>query len=307
LFVFKIYYGKTNTFFIYHKISYYFCTTKSVFMRNLIRFLKRYSYIFLFIFLEGLSIYIISQNSFYQGSVITSFANEIAGNVNTKTYNISRYFTLGSSNEALVKENARLRSMIESSYVKYQHKTFQYNDTIYKQQFEYIDAKVIQKTINKRNNYFILNKGRVHGVTNNMGVISPNGIVGVVVNVSSNFSLVMSVLHQDSRPNIKNQRTKISGTLVWEGGDYSSGKLVDIPSSIPLKIGDTIITSGFSQDFPEGIMVGKIKNFKKDKGTGFYVVDIKFSVDYNKLEYVYIVKNFFKEEQVQLTKDIKNE
>ena len=170
-----------------------------------------------------------------------------------------------------------------------------------------VDAKVIQKTINKRNNYFILNKGRVHGVTNNMGVISPNGIVGVVVNVSSNFSLVMSVLHQDSRPNIKNQRTKISGTLVWEGGDYSSGKLVDIPSSIPLKIGDTIITSGFSQDFPEGIMVGKIKNFKKDKGTGFYVVDIKFSVDYNKLEYVYIVKNFFKEEQVQLTKDIKNE
>ena len=276
-------------------------------MRNLIRFLKRYYYIFLFILLEGFAIYIISQNSYYQGSAITSIANETAGSISNRTQNISHYFTLGSSNEALVKENAMLRGKIESSYVKYQHKAFQHNDTIYKQQFEYIDAKVIQKTINKRNNYFILNKGLLHGARANMGVISPDGIVGVIINVSQNFSLVMSVLHQDSRPNIKNARTKISGTLVWEGGDYSKGKLVDIPSSIPLKIGDTIITSGFSQDFPEGIKVGKITTFDKDKGTGFYVVDIKFSVDYNKLEYVYIVKNFFKEEQEKLTKDIKNE
>lgn len=276
-------------------------------MRNLIRFLKRYFYIFLFLFIEGFAIYIISQNSYYQGSAINSFSNEIAGNINTKMYNISHYFTLASSNDALVKENARLRAKIENSYVKYEHQTFQFNDTIYKQQFEYIDAKVIQKTINKRNNYFMLNKGRIHGVTKNMAVICPNGIVGVVVNVSTNFSLVMSVLHQDSRPNIKDSRTKISGTLVWEGGNYSMGKLIDIPSSIPLKIGDTIVTSGFSQDFPEGIPVGTIKSFKKDKGTGFYVVNVKFSADYNKLEYVYVVKNFFKEEQTQLTKDIKNE
>ncbi|MCK9164201.1 MAG: rod shape-determining protein MreC, partial [Bacteroidales bacterium] len=267
----------------------------------------RYYYIFLFILLEGLAIYIISQNSYYQGSVITAFANETVGNVSNHTQNISHYFTLGSSNESLVRENAMLRSRIESSYVKYQHRAFQYNDTIYKQQYEYIDAKVIQKTINKRNNYFILNKGTLHGVKKNMGVISPDGIVGVIINVSQNFSLVMSVLHQDSRPNIKNARTKISGTLVWDGVDYSKGKLIDIPSSIPLKVGDTIITSGFSQDFPEGIKVGKITTFDKDKGTGFYVVDIKFSVDYNKLEYVYIVKNFFKEEQEKLTKDIKNE
>lgn len=276
-------------------------------MHNLIRFLKRYFFIFLFLFLEGISIYIISQNSYYQGSAIISFVNEVSGNISSKTYNISHYFTLGSSNESLVKENAMLRAKIENSYVKYEHKAFLYNDTIYKQQFEYIDAKVIQKTINKRNNYFMLNKGRLHGVKNNMAVICPDGIVGVIVNVSQNFSLVMSVLHQDSRPNIKDSRTKISGTLVWEGGDYSNGKLIDIPSSIPLKIGDTIVTSGFSQDFPEGISVGKITSFKKDKGTGFYVVNIEFSVDYNKLEYAYIVKNFFKEEQQQLTKDIKNE
>lgn len=280
---------------------------KEFYMRNLIRFLKRYYYIFLFILLEGLAIYIISQNAYYQGSAITLVANEIAGRITEKTHNISHYFTLGSSNEALVKENARLREMIETSYIKYGNKIFEYNDTVYKQQYEYIDAKVIQKTINKRNNYFILNKGIIHGVKENMGVISPDGIVGVIINTSQNFSLVMSILHQDSRPNIKNSRTKISGTLLWDGINYSKGKLVDIPSSIPLEIGDTIITSGFSQDFPEGIKVGNIIGFEKDKGSGFYVVDIKFTVDYNKLEYVYIVKNFFKQEHELLIKDIKNE
>ena len=276
-------------------------------MHNLIRFLRRYYFIFLFLLLEGFSIYIISQNSYYQGSAITAFANNISGKFNTQTYNITHYFNLASSNEALVKENAMLRAKIQSSYVKYEKKVFQIQDTVYKQQFEYEDAKVIQKTINKRNNYFMLNKGKINGVKRNMAVICPNGIVGVVVNVTNNFSLVMSVLHQDSRPNVKNTRTKITGTLIWEGGSYSKGKIIDIPSSIPLKKGDTITTSGFSQDFPEGIMIGTIESFTKDSGNGFYNVTVKFSTDYNKLEYVYIVKSFFKEEQVELTKDIKNE
>ncbi|MBP1630313.1 MAG: Rod shape-determining protein MreC [Bacteroidetes bacterium] len=276
-------------------------------MHNLIRFLRRYYFIFLFLLLEGFSIYIISQNSYYQGSAITAFANNISGKFNTQTYNITHYFNLASSNEALVKENAMLRAKIQSSYVKYEKKVFQIQDTVYKQQFEYEDAKVIQKTINKRNNYFMLNKGKINGVKKNMAVICPNGIVGVVVNVTNNFSLVMSVLHQDSRPNVKNTRTKITGTLIWEGGSYAKGKIIDIPSSIPLKKGDTITTSGFSQDFPEGIMIGTIESFTKDSGNGFYNVTVKFSTDYNKLEYVYIVKSFFKEEQVELTKDIKNE
>jgi rod shape-determining protein MreC len=249
----------------------------------------------------------IAQSSYYQGEGIVACANEIAGDIDTQSYNITHYFTLGSSNDALVKENKYLRTLIASSYVKYEHGTFQFNDTIYKQQFDYIDAQVIQKTINKRNNYFMLNKGRVHGIKQNMAVISPNGIVGIVVKATDNFALVMSVLHSDSKINVKDTRTKISGTLTWNGHSYAYGTLVDIPSSIPIKAGDTIVTSGFSQDFPEGIMVGRVHDFKKDKGTGFYEVNVRFATDFNKLDYVYVVKNFFKEEQQELTKDIKNE
>lgn len=276
-------------------------------MRNLIRFLKQYFYIFLFLFLEGTAIYMIAQSSYYQGEWLTSCANEIAGGIDAQSYNISHYFNLASSNDALVKENKMLRTLIASSYVKYEHGTFQVNDTIYKQQFDYIDAQVIQKTINKRNNYFMLNKGRIHGIKQNMAVISPNGIVGIVVKATDNFSLVMSVLHSDSKINVKDTRTKISGTLTWNGNSYAYGTIIDIPSSIPIKAGDTIVTSGFSQDFPEGIMIGRVHNFKKDKGTGFYEVSVRFATDFNKLDYVYVVKNFFKEEQQELTKDIKNE
>ncbi|MCF0211107.1 MAG: rod shape-determining protein MreC, partial [Bacteroidales bacterium] len=91
--------------------------------------------------------------------------------------------------------------------------------------------------------------------------------------------------------------TKTTGTLMWNGTHYATGQIIDMPSSLAVKKGDMIVTSGFSRNFPEGIKVGKIKSFNKDKGTGFYDIDIKFAVDYNKLEYVYVIKNYFKIEQ----------
>ncbi|MBO5963528.1 MAG: rod shape-determining protein MreC [Bacteroidales bacterium] len=276
-------------------------------MNNLIRFLQKYYYVFLFLILEGIAIYFISCNSYYQGSAITNLANNVAGYTFDQCNKISHYFSLASVNEELVKENARLREQIESSYVKYTDRVMIKDDTIYKQQFAFMEAKVISKSINKRNNYFMLNKGRSSGIDKDMSVIAQNGIVGIVTQVTDNFSLVMTVLHQDSKIAVKNKRTQASGTLVWEGGSYEKGKIIDIPSSMPLKVGDTIITSGFSRNFPEGIIVGYIEKFSKDQGSGFYNVDIKYSTDYNKLGFVYVVKNFFKIEQEQLEKGMKNE
>jgi rod shape-determining protein MreC len=204
-----------------------------------------------------------------------------------------------------VAENARLRKMISTSYVKIVNNVHQENDTVYKQQFSFIDAKVISKSVNKRNNFFMLNKGSSSGIEVDMGVIAPNGVVGIIVKTTPNFSLVMSVLHQDSKLNVRNQRTKTTGTLVWNGNNYAVGQIIDMPSSVPVKKGDSIVTSGFSRDFPEGIMVGRVKSFQKDKGTGFYKVNVSFSTDYNKLEYVYVIKNFFKIEQDELLNSVK--
>ena len=267
--------------------------------------MRRYYYVFLFLVLEGLSIYFITLNDSKQSSSIISAANNISGTFNNTIENINSYFYLKSKNDALVKENLQLRQQISSSYVKLINNVHEESDTVYKQRFSFIDARVISKTVNKRNNYFMLDKGSLSGVEPDMGVIAPNGVVGTVVKTTENFSLVMSVLHQDSKLNVRNERTKTTGTLIWNGHTYSTGQIVDMPSSIALKKGDTVVTSGFSRDIPEGIMIGTVKDFTKESGTGFYKVNVKFSVDYNKLEYVYVIKNFFKTEQDKLMENIK--
>ena len=273
-------------------------------MANLLRFLRQYYYVFLFLLLEGLSVYFITLNDSRQSSSLISLANNISGSLYSTTSNITSYFYLKSKNEALVQENKKLKSQISSSFVRIINSSHQQTDTIYKQRFSFIDAKVISKSVTKRNNFFMLDKGFEKGKKKDMGVIAPNGVVGVVVKTTNNFSLVMSVLHQDSKLNVRNNRTKTTGTLVWNGLNYSIGQIIDMPSSIAIKKGDTIVTSGFSVDFPEGVVVGTVRNFTKDAGTGFYNVDINFSTDYNKLEDVYVIKNFFKIEQDELLENI---
>jgi rod shape-determining protein MreC len=140
-----------------------------------------------------------------------------------------------------------------------------------------------------------------------MCVITPNGLLGSVVNATSNFSIVMTVLHQDTKIAVKNKRTQATGTMIWEGGDYRVGQIKEMPSSIPLKKGDTLVTSGYSRNYPEGIEVGYVKTFTKDPSTGFFNIEFEFSADYNKLEYVYVVKNLFKVEQDLLEKSIADE
>ncbi len=266
-------------------------------MRNLIAFLQRFHFFILFLILETVAIIIIASNNSYQGSAIQGFANELGGGITNRYNNLTDYVNLRETNRILAEENARLRRQIESSYVKYTHHTFTINDTIYKQQYTFIDAKVISSSSSKRNNYMMLNKGSIHGVKKSMAVISSNGIVGIVSSVSKNYSKVMMVLHSESRISAKLKRTNYSGSLIWKGGNYRYGLLTDIPSHIDIKKGDTVITSGFSLDFPEGIMIGRIENFKQDPGTSTYEGKVKFSADYNKLDYVYIVRNLFKEEQ----------
>ncbi len=273
-------------------------------MWSLLRFLKRYYHIFLFILLEGLSVYFLSLNSFRQGGSITSLANNISGTVYNSIDGISSYFYLKNTNADLVKENIRLRKMLSTSFVRIINTVHQKEDTVYKQMYSYVDVRVISKTVTKRNNYFMLNKGSSSGIEKDMGIISPNGVVGVVVKTTENFSLVMSVLHQDSKINVRNERTKTTGTLVWDGHHYAIGQIVDMPSSIAVKKGDTIVTSGFSRNFPEGIPVGRVKSYTKDKGTGFYNINIEFFTDYNKLDYVYAIKNYFKIEQDRLLQGI---
>jgi len=271
-------------------------------MRNLLAFIIRYNFLLLFLLFEALALILLANSTYYQRSVLQSSGNSITGKFYSSVSNISEYLKLRRTNELLAAENAMLRQMKGISFMKTDTNSFWVDDTLYKQQYKYIVARVIYNTVGKRNNYIMLNKGKRHGLDKDMAVITSNGVVGTVVNVSDNFAWVMSVLNKQTRISGRIKKNNQMGTLVWNGLDPLYGTLTDIPAHVKIAKGDTIVTSGFSYIFPANIMLGTIEDFRVEQGEHFYVIPFRFSVDFNSLEYVYVVKNLLKEEQEKLEK-----
>ncbi len=275
---------------------------------RLLTVLKKYDYIEVFILLVIVSLVLMSRTSYYQSSKIVAWTNNIAGNWYQGINSIGGYFGLKGENDRLAAENAQLRAQLASSYLSYNDSVFVVNDTTYRQRYSYTEARVIKNSWSQQNNYIMINKGSAHGIEPDMAVISPEGIVGVVMSVSTNFSTIMPVLHSDSRNSVKVRRTGISGSLVWDGLDYRYAQIIDVPTTHKFEADDTIITSGLANDFPEGIPVGYVKDAENLSGSGFYRVRIRLATDFNKLDHVYIINNHFREEQEKLMeKTILNE
>ena len=166
--------------------------------------------------------------------------------------------------------------------------------------YSYTEARVVKNSWNQTNNYIMINKGRLQGVHLDQAVISPQGIVGVVVNTTDNFATVMPVLHSNSRNSVRINRINTNGSLLWRGGDFRFATLVDIPTTHTLKTNDTIVTSGMANDFPEGVMVGFVDKVMTERGSGFYTIKVRLATEFNKLDHVYIIDNRFKAEQDSL-------
>lgn len=271
-------------------------------MRNLIAFIIRYNFLLLFLLFESLALVLLVNSTYYQRSVIQTAGNSISGRFYSSVSNISEYLKLRRTNELLAMENSMLRQMKSVSYLKTDTNTFWVDDTLYKQRYQYIVARVINNTVGKRNNYIMLNKGKRHGIDKDMAVITSNGVVGTVVNASENFSWVMSVLNKQTRISARIIKNNQMGTVVWTGMDHRIGTLTDIPAHVKIAKGDTITTSGFSYIFPANLMLGTIEDFRVEHGEHFYVIPFRFSVDFNSLDYVYVVRNLMKKEQEQLEK-----
>ncbi len=231
-------------------------------MKNLFTFLWRYQFFFLFVLLEVFSVLFLVKNSYYQGSVILNSTNGVTGKILNVYTNITDYFALRKANKILAEENAAFLNKLPGSFIKTDTASFFYHDTLYMQHYKYASAKVISSSINRRNNFLKLNKGRVHGIGKEMAVIAPGGIVGQVIEVSDHFSSVMSVLNNHSRISVKLKSTEQIGTLLWNGENYRIGTMTDIPSHTQLTKGDSVITSGYSHIFPEGVNIGIIEDFR---------------------------------------------
>ena len=269
-------------------------------MRNLIRFILNNHFFLLFLLFETIALILVFQNNNYQQAFIFNVSRNISGYVNSHILSFKQYLYLNETNKALLLENNRLRNNLLSSYKLRIHvtDTIEFNEA-WERQYNFIPAKVIANSVNKQNNFISLDKGRIHGVDTDMAVISGNGVVGIVIGVSDNFSTVIPLLNIDLRISSKLKDSGYFGSLYWGGNDPCTAILTDIPHHVHLNHGDTIVTSGFSAIFPEGIMIGTISGFEIEGGN-FYNINVELSTDFRKLNYAYIIEDKFRDELIEL-------
>ena len=257
--------------------------------------------------MEFFAFFYIVKSNYYQQSVFINSANALTGGIYDAQSSFTDYLSLKIINKRLAEENALLRNSQRNAFLMTNNKTFVVDDTLYQQQYEYTEARVVANTTNKMNNYITLNKGYNHGIRKEMGVITSQGVAGIVKDVSANFCTVTSVLHSKSKISAKIKKNNYIGTLVWEGGDYRLANLKDIPTHIKVSSGDTIVTSGYSLIFPGGLMIGTVYFYDSNKDNDFYNIKVRLTTDFNKISYVYIVKSLMKPELEELKTKTQND
>lgn len=275
-------------------------------MRYLLYFLRKHYFYFLFLALEVISLLLLFNTNDYQNSAATSFTNGMAGSVLNLSSNVSEYFSLRRVNRILAEDNARLHSNRSEAFYKADTGTFYHNDTLYKLEYRYISAKVINNTTNKRNNFLMLSKGRQQGIENHMGVIMGDRIVGQVVGVSDHFCWVMSLLNKDSRISGKFKKNNQLVNIEWGGGNYQIGEVKEIPKHVVIHQGDTIITSGNSDIFPEGMLIGTIDHFTVAQEENFNYATLRFATDFNSLSFVEVLIDGMRKEKETLKNSFKS-
>lgn len=271
-------------------------------MRNLIDFLIKYNYWFLFIFLEVVCFVLLFRFNHYQQGVYFSSANVVTGKVYEISGGVTSYFHLKSINDALVERNIELEQQVaRQENLLRDHQL----DSIYRYQsqvkgYEVFKAHVINNSINKVDNYITLNKGSIDGIRPEMGVVDGNGVVGIVYMTSSHYSVALSLLNSKSSISCKIKGSDYFGYLQWEHGDSRIAYLKDLPRHAEFNLGDTVITSGYSTVFPEGIMVGTIDHMDDSSDRLSYLLKVKLATDFGKLSNVRIIAREGQEEQLNL-------
>ena len=269
-------------------------------MRNLIAFIRKYSFFFLFLGVETLAFYLIIKNNHFQGSSFLNSTNQLTGGIYTRYAELGDYLHLKEVNDALSDENKRLRENQIRSFERLFGENILVKDTIFKRKYLYTKAKVINNSTHRQNNYLTLNIGSRNGIENGMGVVGPNGVVGVVKNVSDHYASVVSVLHREAKISVKLKNSSYFGSMQWDGEDYRTVMLKDIPNHVQMNEGDTVVTSGFSSIFPEGLNAAVIKTFHVPEGENFYEIKMQLLNDFKQISYVYVLKNNFSSEIKEL-------
>ena len=275
-------------------------------MRNVFLFIRRHFNFLFFLVLQIIALsFLFRFNKFHEAAFL-NVSTEITGRINERYNNIEYYFQLKKTNESLVQENLRLRQMLKDNYEAPDSLQRLIHDTVHSDtgrlflKYQIMEAKVVNNTTSLPDNFLTIHRGFDQGVRPNMGVVGPQGIVGSVVNVSRNFATVQSMLHYQFRYVAKMKNSNETGAIQWDGVNPQYVTMRNIPKSVKVQQGDTVLTTQLTPLYPANLMVGTVAEILPDPATNFYTLKIKTATNFSTLEYVYVIDNLQYGEQKRL-------
>ncbi len=281
-------------------------------LRNVFLFIRRYITFFTFLFLQGVALWFLFNYNRFHRAKFLGVANEMTGRINSQYNKVEDYFTLKEENRRIHRFNDSLLNLLPRNFgqrdttLKMVQDSIPYDTAGHYRRYLLRPATVVYNTVNAQKNYIQLNRGSSNGIKDNMAVVGSDGTaVGVVVNVSPNFSQVMSLLHIQNTVSASLKRSGDFGTTEWDGKDPRFLTLKRIPKTVEVKKGDTVLTSSVSFNFPPGYMVGTVADIKLDNTTGMYLLKIKTAANFYNLQQVHVIENVERDEQVKLFEETK--
>jgi rod shape-determining protein MreC len=255
----------------------------------------------------------ISKSVRYTSFAISNICQTIVSPINEAWYNVVRHFSLEKENEQLVLQNIELLNERDNAFVIQDDSVY----TAYQQEdslglkkmrlYDYSYANIVYKTTDKTHNYIIIDKGRAEGITTDMAVMSANGVCGVVSDVTEHFASVISILHPDARISAKLLPANQIGTVLWDGINARYAQLYDIPQHVPVDVGDTVITSGFSNIFPNNVLVGIVSDVEDSGHSSFLTIKIRLATNFSNINTVYLIRNIYTSEINELKSNFKDD
>ncbi|MFM7022603.1 MAG: rod shape-determining protein MreC [Flavobacteriales bacterium] len=280
-------------------------------MKNLLAILYKNHLLLLFLFLEITAItFAIQHNNFQRASFINS-ASYLTGNTYEVMNNFNSYLDLKEKNLLLRDSLAQLKGQTLTAYMHRDTTLYKKTDTLFKQRYTYVGAEVLHQTLHKFNNFLTINKGSNDGIEVGMAVLGVNGVVGKINGVTPNFASVLSLLNSQTTLSCKFKKNKSLGFLVWNGKSasglsYRQAQLIDVPLTTKIAIGDTIVTAGYSDNFPGGIPIGKVIDFSLASDGQSQDVRIELFLDFSILDHVFVVRDVMREEKDSLEQKYQN-
>jgi rod shape-determining protein MreC len=269
-------------------------------MRRLLIFIKRFYFIIIFIAFEAIGITLLISNNRYHHAKFFNAFDEVSGNIYQRYTNILLYFSLKKENEALLTENAILHSQVASAYSKLSELNITSFDTSKDYKFVFKPANVVFNSIQKPNNFLTLNIGSKQGITDKMGVVSDFGVVGIIKDVSENYSIAISILNQEFRMNAKILELNEVGSIMWDGKHPDKVVLNEIPNHVKIKVGQHVVVGPYSRVISENYPIGIIEDFTLEPGASFYKIIVRLNTNMRSVSKAYIIKRTDLDEQIKL-------